>query len=355
MERQVGFDYLKVFLTFLVVIHHVVMVYGGAAGWYWREVEVPSLGLIAFNTVNQSFFMGLFFMLSGYFVRASLEGKSVARFIRTRAVRLGIPLLVYFFVVSPFTVALAHPEAGGVVWQRMFRFMAEYRFEPGPLWFLLALLLFSCVYALVFTLCPAVLRPMQRRPRIFVTLAAMCVMGLFTYVVRLIFPVGEKWMWLQLGYFPMYILLFWWGAQAYSQRLLSEWRRPFVIFCGCSVLLLVMGMVWVMMHPVGHGPFEGGVNYNALFYALWEPFVAGGIIVVLLYVFSRHISSPSRVVDVLARSAYGVFVIHPPIVVAVSMYLFRFDVPTWSKVVLNSSISLALCVLLKLPRVSKVL
>ncbi len=47
--------------------------------------------------------MGLLFGIAGYFARASIERKGPAGFLRERAFRLGLPLLLYMLVVGPAT------------------------------------------------------------------------------------------------------------------------------------------------------------------------------------------------------------------------------------------------------------
>jgi fucose 4-O-acetylase-like acetyltransferase len=102
MKRDEGIDTIRILLTFLVIIHHVSIVYGGAGGWYWKETQSLNFFLVAFNTVNQSFFMGVFFLLAGYFSRFSIEKKVGKLFLKDRVIRLGIPLFAYFF--SDFSI-----------------------------------------------------------------------------------------------------------------------------------------------------------------------------------------------------------------------------------------------------------
>ena len=50
-----------------------------------------------FIDINQAYFMGLLFLISGYFSPQSLDRKGPARFVRDRLIRLGIPLVVAVF------------------------------------------------------------------------------------------------------------------------------------------------------------------------------------------------------------------------------------------------------------------
>ncbi len=69
VSHNAGFDALRAFLTVLVVLHHTALTYGAIGGWFYRELPtsaaLSSQLLVFFCTVNQSFFMGLFFLLAG--------------------------------------------------------------------------------------------------------------------------------------------------------------------------------------------------------------------------------------------------------------------------------------------------
>lgn len=71
VSRLAGFDRLRTVLTVLVIAHHTAITYGGSGGWFYREVRdggAPlSLAFTLFCSINQAFFMGLFFLLAGYF------------------------------------------------------------------------------------------------------------------------------------------------------------------------------------------------------------------------------------------------------------------------------------------------
>ena len=64
-ERNGGIDALRAAVTLLVVFHHTAITYGAIGGWYYKEIapskSIAGLLLILFCTVNQAWFMGLFF------------------------------------------------------------------------------------------------------------------------------------------------------------------------------------------------------------------------------------------------------------------------------------------------------
>ena len=84
-ERLHYLDNIKVFLIILVVIHHVGQAYGSTGGsWYYSypDERVRSLGL--FFLFNASFFMGLFFFISGYFLPGSFDRHGARKRLRQR-------------------------------------------------------------------------------------------------------------------------------------------------------------------------------------------------------------------------------------------------------------------------------
>ena len=142
--RMLYLDNLKVALTLIVVLHHVAICFFGNIGdAYW----IMQIGLYKssfscfgawFTFVNQSYFMCLFFFISGHFVPTSYDRKGSQAFLKDRFHRLGLPFLAMVFIGWPtlsFLTFYTLGEAG------------SYAPLPGPLWFSGWLLLLSFVYA----------------------------------------------------------------------------------------------------------------------------------------------------------------------------------------------------------------
>jgi peptidoglycan/LPS O-acetylase OafA/YrhL len=94
-NRLYYLDNLRVAVIILVIAHHVGQAYGPTGGWWpiQEAARAPLLG--PFFTVNRSFFMSLFFMISGYFTVMSFRSKGARAFLKDRALRLGIPALAF--------------------------------------------------------------------------------------------------------------------------------------------------------------------------------------------------------------------------------------------------------------------
>ena len=157
-HRLVFIDNLRWSAISMVVVLHAAVTYSGIGSWYVHDRAGTSrplvVGLGTYQNFQHSVAMGLLFGIAGYFARASVEKKGTAGFLKERAFRLGLPLLLYALVVGPatqyFIVGSWHsalPQSFAREWLHHIA-DGEVFSESGPLWFCLVLLAFSVCYAL---------------------------------------------------------------------------------------------------------------------------------------------------------------------------------------------------------------
>ncbi len=84
--RNAGLDVLRAATTLLVVFHHTAITYGAIGGGFYKETltdrSFSSMLLVFFCTLNQAWFMGLFFLLAGYYTPAAVQAKGPLRYLR---------------------------------------------------------------------------------------------------------------------------------------------------------------------------------------------------------------------------------------------------------------------------------
>jgi cytochrome b561 len=152
-SRLFFIDHLRAALVILVVLHHVAMVYGVIPPFYYWEPPTndPLAGLIflVFVLFNQAWFMGAFFLLAGYFTPGSYDRKGPGSFLKARLLRLGIPLILFIFVLNPISSigyflmpASVSGNTTPLSWQ-----LYPNLIGTGPLWFVAMLLIFGFGYA----------------------------------------------------------------------------------------------------------------------------------------------------------------------------------------------------------------
>lgn len=359
--RTFFIDRLRVVLTALVILHHTAITYGGSGGWFYREVQdggtPSSLLLTVFCAINQSFFMGMFFLLAGYFTPASLTRKGVRQFLQERLVRLGVPLLIFGLVLGPLTVAVAQQIKGEAVVKHWLNLLSRGAFEIGPLWFALALLLFALAFVAWRRVRPESAQDLGRPvPSSRMWLLAAFAVGGAALLIRQFVPVGKNVFGLQLGYFASYIFLFFLGCAAPRYRWLERIERSqamrwaWVTLATVPILFIAAAFSGALEgKPVN---FSGGLGLPAIVYAFWEPFVAWGIIAWLLVLFRDRFNAPRKVWQRWGEQAYGAFIVHAPILVALSIALAGWAAPPLLKfVVVGASaiaVSFAVAALLRL-------
>lgn len=319
-------DNLRVFLTVLVVCHHQAIAFGAPGGWYYvvtAPKDILSMAVMTmFVAINQAFFMSLFFFVSAYFTPASLHKKGAALFVRDRLMRLGIPLVVYFFLLNPSVEYLVRSFSGRTQ-TGYIAFMTDSAadcFGMGPMWFVFTLLVFAAVYLAVRAMGGAggavrqVPLPGNRAVLAFILFA-----GAAAFLVRLAYPTGTEFLGLQLGFFPLYVCMFAFGIFAYrwswldqlSKRQANQWFLVSLVAISVQPVILIFGGA-----TESADLFSGGFRWQAYAYAAWEPFVCVGVCMKLLVIFREHFNRTNALTARLSKSAYTVYILHPFFVVA---------------------------------------
>ena len=343
--RDLYIDRLRSVMTALVILHHTAITYGAAGSWFYNELHpsgsTSSLLLTLFCATQQAYFMGFFFLLAGYFTPASLERKGYAQFIGDRFTRLGLPLLVFGFVLGPLTAAIVNAAEGRGFWSAIvWLWNHNSLFINGPLWFAQALLIFSLGYcAWRATLGPSLNRA-GRSPKPVPTFLwwLLCAAGVGTaaLAIRQLVPSGVNIIGLQLGYFSSYTFLFALGIAAWKYDWLRQlqWKqvRPWIIALALAWPCLPIGIAYAnKMYGPGKASFGGGLTWPAILYAFWEPFVAWGLIAAWLLFARARMNQPSHFWSWLNRRAYAVYILHPPVLVAASLLLHHWVAPALLK------------------------
>ncbi len=331
-QRDLYIDRLRSVMTAFVLLHHTAITYGAAGGWFYYEqhpsAKLPSILLTLFCATNQAYFMGFFFLLAGYFTPASLERKGYARFLGDRFLRLGLPLLAFIFVLGPLTAGMVAAHDGKGFWNVFPYLWNHVIIINGPLWFAQALLMFCLGYCAWRATLAAPLTRSARTPSPVPTyskwLLSAITVGAVSLVIRQFVPTGKNIIGLQLAYFAPYIFLFAVGIAAWRYDWLRQlqWKqaRPWIFTLIVAWPCLPISIVIAMrVFGPGKANFGGGYTWPAIFYAFWDPFVAWGIIAAWLLFARAYMNKPSHFWSWLNRRAYAVYIIHPVVLVGLSL------------------------------------
>lgn len=370
-------DHLRAALVTLVVLHHVALVYGAGAPFYYVEPPLTEplayVVLLAFALFNQAWFMGALFLLAGYFTPASYERKGPRAFLRGRLVRLGIPLIVFYFLLNPIaSIGYWQMPASltGITdplsWQAY-----PFLLGMGPLWFVALLLIFDFVYAgwrrltghRTTSVSSESSAPGYLGIGIFIVALA-----LVSYLVRMAIPMGVEVLGFPtLAYLPQYLSFFVLGAVASRH----DWLRSVPRSMGVAGLVVAL-IGTVLLFPLAlsgrlfsleiaePAAFVGNGTWQSAAYALWDSIFAVGLGLAAVTFFRGFFDRESRFGSFLSRQSYAVYIIHTPIVVFLAVALRGIDLGAVLKFALVAIIVVPLCfavayIVRKMPLASRVL
>jgi glucan biosynthesis protein C len=157
-RRSYYIDWLRAFLTLVVVLHHCVTAYLGSSPWAKKKKDDNALWLLfqLFVVGNQAYFMTVFFFLSGLYVPSSYRRKGALKFLADRTLRLVLPCIVYSFLVPPFTMywndlAAGKPGDMAAAYRTWLKpgWPTNYVLPTGPPWFVWMLWCFNVAYVIL--------------------------------------------------------------------------------------------------------------------------------------------------------------------------------------------------------------
>ena len=384
-SRLFFIDHLRAALVILVVLHHVALVYGASVeGFYYLEPPLTDplafLVLLVFVLFNQAWFMGAFFLLAGCFTPGSFDRKGPGSFLKARLRRLGIPIILFYFVLNPISRMgwwLMPASLTGITtpptWQAYPRLLGL-----GPLWFVAMLLIFSFGYAAwrMLTRNRTSSSMSRSSPPSYLRIGIFILaLALVSYLVRIIVPIGEEvslfgdfLSFPTIAYLPQYLSFFVLGTVAsrhnWFQTLPNSMGKVgFVTAVVAAVALFPIAFISLLISienasqqlpPFGYGTWQSAV------YTLWDSIFAVGMVLAVIALFRRFFNGQGRFGTFLSQHSYTVYVIHIPIVVFLAYALRGIELAPLLKFGMAAVIVVPTCfavayIVRKIPGVSRVL
>lgn len=330
--RDAGFDNLRSLGVVLVFLLHWSAAYMRFAPSWWYVVNPEqSLGFTALSVVLDATAIPLLFVLSGYFLPNSLARRGLARFASGRLMRLGVPAVLGVLLVAPPTTWLYFQsrELPVGLWSFWTTGFWGPAFNHGVYWFLGVLLVFNLVAASLLHLAGPPLTVNAPPPAHPFPVAALLVpaaltvgmassVTLDTWEHHALFSV-------QPARLPLYGCFFALGL--YVGR--SGWKAPVlscaaVVRAGLGLLLCVAMYVAVRFHP------DGSLGWRVML-ALAYSAIAGQFVRFALLAAPRLFGSASPGARSLAANAFGIYLLHLPILLLATLAARPLDIGLWPK------------------------
>jgi peptidoglycan/LPS O-acetylase OafA/YrhL len=329
--RITALDRARTFVTLLVVIHHSVVNFT----WFGNGDRIRWLGFDLVVLFNDSFFMAFMFLVSGLFVHDSLSRRGAAGYLRRRAWRLGVPLLISIFVLIPiaYYASFLRYHLSGTTDFNFLHFwwhtMTIGPWPSGQSWFLWVLLTFDIVAAAIWSLAPKLLAGFGQsisalRSRPMTAFAALLTVSVVSYLpMHLAFGDAS---WFEPGHYPfpiqtsrilLYSAYFFTGVGigvvSLRSGILAEsgpiakrwpvWLGFAVLFYGAILLLVYAHHNWIT--NFASPPLPWKMAYGLAF-AMFSAAMAFTVLTTSLHLAQSSLG----LLDAMQPSAYGIYLFH---------------------------------------------
>ncbi|WP_322518001.1 acyltransferase [Rhodopseudomonas palustris] len=356
--RDLSLDRARTFLTILVLIHHSVIPYTH----FGHTDEKSWIGFDCVVLATDSFFMAMFFMLSGLFLWPSLDHRpKMGTFARDRLIRLGIPFAIAAVTVIPIAYyALALQQNPDTRFTEFWWNMITVGPWPsGPLWFLWVLLIFSVVGGTAYRISRRTLDPLNRlaalgfaRPGLYIV-AVFAITAVLYVPARVYFGPNQ---WFEFGPFSvqasrvlLYAAYFFIGAGigachpergvlSAGGRLAQQWH------IWALLALVPYAAMWGFIgikRGILDNPPDLPAWYEAGYGLAFTAFSVTVIFAILAY-FLRFKRAGWSILDPLQHDAYGIFLVHYAWMLWLQYALFNVDLPAIAKAAIVFTLGLLL-------------
>lgn len=351
-------DNTKVFLISLVVLHHLAISLGTPGVWYIKERMTGSFSseiLTLFVSLNQAFFMSLFFYIAGYHSWASLKRYGTGRFMIKRLVRLGIPLLVYDLLINPAIVIflcktqMTPAPKGADLIEIVKRFLTV---GSGPAWFLERLLVFSfflILYMYFFRPADSQTKVVMQFREIIWPFSLILVLAAAQFIIKTYLPPPKELVVAGINFPfspPRYIAMFVIGIWAARYSILEKitLRGGFIWL---TITIVVTLSLYGYVKPIVYDNAVGSSKLETIFlFALWENTLAVGLSITTLVLFREWLNNSSKFSEILGQCTFAVYMCHAPILVSMAFLFPVLPLSTLARFVIFAPIALILSFIL---------
>ncbi|OSI71304.1 acyltransferase family protein [Bradyrhizobium canariense] len=373
--RNLSLDRARTFLTLVVLLHHAVIPYtyfGHTDRASWAGFDVVVLA-------TDSFFMAMFFFLSGLFTWPGIARKAPSVFLRDRLLRLGLPFAIAAFTVIPlayYAIALRH-DPGLSFTAFWWKTITVGPWPSGPIWFVWVLLAFDLTASLLYRVSAHLVDPGNRvslrgfdQPAVFWLL--LVVVTAIAYVPALLYFGGSKWF--ELGpfsvqasrillYFAYFFIGVSVGAANFDRGILSAGgqlpkQRWLWVIATLIAYCLMWGMIYIKREILGN-PDPQPHWYQAIYGTFFVLFSSSILLAILAFFLHKKSPGPN-LLDRMQADAYGIFLVHYPIALWIQYALFDYSLPAIVKATIGFVLTVILswgltAALRKIPGASHVL
>ncbi|TKK86831.1 acyltransferase [Herbidospora galbida] len=337
--RRPELDLIRIIVVFGLIFFHAALVFDAEDDFYVKNAETTSITMIlaGFMVI---WAMPMLFLVAGVASWHVLRRRTAAGFAGDRLLRLGVPLLVAVVTIIPIPQWIRAGTRESY-WEFLPKFFDVHidlgnfplivrgdHFETGHLYFVVMLIAWSLILALIVRWMPSDYGFFARRGLILLPFLPISLVCAF-HGLEEEFAAWSRW---------AYLLFFLYGyILAADDRLREAMRRDAPLAAGIGAVLFAVGAPSFMLLDgdpmLDMGPLH--IVVRALYGA------ASWCICVALLGFLDRREWSAKNEGYLARAALFVYVVHQPVVVVAAYYVVRWQAPILVKYAAIVAVSFA--------------
>lgn len=328
-QRLHHWDFSRALYLVLGIPFHAAVIYSLSHEWSVASPD-KSQWLTWLADFIHSFRMPGFFLLAGLFSMMLIDRQGAWPWLRSRLIRLGLPLVSATLLIVPFQIAVQQlalavkgtvpaADVPGLIAAQLTRFG-----EPwvSHLWFLWVLIAYCVGLAILQALSRGTLRARLEAfvswvgdNRILSLAAFAAVCELAARAQEIVVAASPYYGNAVLNY-NLYVVYFGFGAMVYSSRKLNDLLlRP-------GPFAAIAGVVLVTFSQVPHS--------NLIDHTLKVMAAIFGAIVIVGYISSlahRHFNRPDARVRKLVDASFTIYLFHHPVIYVLATLFLMVDLP----------------------------
>ncbi|WP_449536319.1 acyltransferase family protein [Ferdinandcohnia sp. Marseille-Q9671] len=308
-SRHYDLDWIKVIVMFIVLLYHCSMFFN-SFDWHIKNNINNHTYIEFFSLLVGNWIMPIFFVISGMAIYHALKRRDAQRFIKERLLRLGIPLLLGIFLLSPpqvYIERITNNQFNGSFLQFFPHYfdglylemggMGNFAFFGHHLWYLLMLLLFSIVTLPLFlktresvngkdfTILHYVLIPI---PLAIAVLTVNSIVNLASWGII------------------FYFLLFIFGFYFFTRESLREFVRKIGVLAGIlGILSTATYLFWVMFYG-----FPMTVSISWAIFMIIRVSLVWNLLFFILYLGDKYLNFSNKALTYTSEASMPFYILH---------------------------------------------
>ena len=316
-NRLIYFDNMRAILMLLVIVSHAACVFATKDYWYViRSQDTTLLANIIFLS-GQSFKMGAFFIISGYFAMMSLEKYSSSTFLKKRMFRIGIPLIVVAITLNSLQKYILI-KTGWVDDFNLYKYIVNGEWKQH-LWFLINLLIYFLFIVLIKKYIFIVDKKIDKWTSNISIILILFTLPLFTVILLIVAKIYPLRGIINSSVILMFLPFFMVGVFFKNNKNLMHRFETIPIYISLSITIVSIYFV---------DTYTGVLQGNKwLAILLYFGFVAKWFSIALFFNISKkYLNRKSPILDYLRESSYSMYLVHHVWIVIFSLILIKLGV-----------------------------